>query len=371
MVLRKWNKTRNCYDWYFRAYYRDRNGYLKRKAEKVGAEPVITKSDAQRAERIFLGNVAKGNWFEDEKKVKMLFKDAAAQFLEKYLKPRKKSSDKDEQRINNLNRFFGNKYIDEINTFMVQRYQADRVKEVKEPTVNRELSIMRTVYNRFIDWKWISANPVKGVKFFKESERRRYLSPEELQDFFHELDLLSSEFPDHYDSIVLAMSTGMRSISEIFNLKKAQVNWVVHQIILPDTKSGEPQTVRLNETALKTLKRAFERNKKGEYVFYNTQGRRLKSFGRWWYRFLKKAGIKDFRVHDLRHCFASYLAMSGKVNQFHLQEALRHKSLAMTKRYVHLMPSHQDEVVKSLDGFLGSYIATVDKNKGKVIALKR
>jgi len=147
MVFRKWNKGRNCYDWYFRVYYRDRNGCLKRIARKVGPEPVITKFDTQRAERIFLGNVAKGNWFEDEKKTKMFFRYAAGVFLEKYSKPRKKSWNKDEDRINNLNRFFGNKYIDEINSFMVQRYQADRVKEVKGSTVNRELSIMKTIYN--------------------------------------------------------------------------------------------------------------------------------------------------------------------------------------------------------------------------------
>lgn len=366
MVIRKWNKTHNCYSWYFRAYYRDKNGFLKRVAHKVGLEPVITRSDALRAERIFLGNVARGNWFEEEKKIKRLFKDSAVQFLDKYSKPKKKSCDKDEQRINNLNRFFGNRYIDEINTFMVQRYQADRVKEVKGSTVNRELSLMRNIYNRFIDWGWVVVNPIKGIKFFEEEGRCRYLSPEELKVFFIELELLSSYLPYLKSIVMLAVSTGMRE-SEIFNLKHTQINRVVNQITLEDTKSGGRQTIRLNETALEVLNSV---KKKGDYVFYNTKGRRLKGFGRCWYKLLRKAGIKDFRFHDLRHCFASYLSMLG-ANQLDLKAAMRHKSLAMTERYVHLMPSHQDKVVKKLDGFLDTYIDTQDKEKGKLISLKR
>ena len=81
----------------------------------------------------------------------------------------------------------------------------------------------------------------------------------------------------------------------------------------------------------------------------------MKSIRRSWYTLLDKAGIKDFRFHDLRHSFASYLAMQG-ANQFDLQDALRHRSLVMTQRYVHLMPSHQDKVSGLLDDFLDEHI---------------
>ena len=184
------------------------------------------------------------------------------------------------------------------------------------------------------------------------------------------LELDYSKFPDHCDCVILAMTTGMRSESEIFSFKKAQVNWVTSQITLEETKSGKREIVRLNETALNVIKRAFNRNKKGDHVFFNTKGRRLKRLGRWWYKLLKRVGIEDFRFHDLRHCFASYLSMSG-ANQFDLKEAMRHKSLSMTNRYVHLMPSHQDGVIKRLDGFLDNYIDNQDSNSRKVVALKR
>lgn len=149
-------------------------------------------------------------------------------------------------------------------------------------------------------------------------------------------------------AIMLALATsGMRE-QEIFTLKLPQVNPYNNQLLLPITKSGKPETIRLNETALGTLK---DIPKKGEYVFNNTNGKRLKNIRRSWYTLLTKDEIKDFSFHDLRQFFATYLAMQS-ANQFDLQDTLRHRSLAMTQRYVHLMPSHKDKITNLLDIFL-------------------
>jgi len=52
-----------------------------------------------------------------------------------------------------------------------------------------------------------------------------------------------------------------------------------------------------------------------------------------------KAGIKDFRFHDLRHTFASFMAMDGRTTA-EIAGALGHKTLAMVKRYSHLSDTH-------------------------------
>jgi len=66
----------------------------------------------------------------------------------------------------------------------------------------------------------------------------------------------------------------------------------------------------------------------------------------------KKAGITDSRFHDLRHTYASHLAMIG-VHIRALQELLGHKTLAMTQRYSHLAPEQLQNAVKMLDGVIG------------------
>jgi len=66
----------------------------------------------------------------------------------------------------------------------------------------------------------------------------------------------------------------------------------------------------------------------------------------------KKAGITNFRFHDLRHNYASHLAMRG-VHIRALQELLGHKTLAMTQRYSHLAPEQLQKAVKLLDGVIG------------------
>jgi site-specific recombinase XerD len=64
---------------------------------------------------------------------------------------------------------------------------------------------------------------------------------------------------------------------------------------------------------------------------------------------LDRAGIRDFRWHDLRHTFASRLVMRG-VDIRTVQELMGHKTLALTQRYSHLSPAHKLDAVQRLTG---------------------
>ncbi|MCK5662109.1 MAG: site-specific integrase, partial [Thiotrichaceae bacterium] len=67
-----------------------------------------------------------------------------------------------------------------------------------------------------------------------------------------------------------------------------------------------------------------------------------------WMTALEKAKIEDFRLHDLRHCTASYLAMNG-ASLAEIAEVLGHKTLQMVKRYAHLSDGHVSSVVESMN----------------------
>ena len=85
------------------------------------------------------------------------------------------------------------------------------------------------------------------------------------------------------------------------------------------------------------------------YVFYDiATGKPYQDVKRSFHTALRRAGIRDFRLHDLRHTFASHLVMSG-VDLTTVRELLGHKTLTMTLRYAHLAPTHKVKAVDILD----------------------
>jgi site-specific recombinase XerD len=84
------------------------------------------------------------------------------------------------------------------------------------------------------------------------------------------------------------------------------------------------------------------------YVFCNNDGKPYESIKTAFHTAIKRAGISDFRFHDLRHTFASHLVMLG-IDLKTVQELLGHKSFEMTLRYSHLSPAHKNKAVELLD----------------------
>jgi site-specific recombinase XerD len=88
------------------------------------------------------------------------------------------------------------------------------------------------------------------------------------------------------------------------------------------------------------------------YVFCSENGKPYGSLRKSFETALKKAEIKEFCFHDLRHPFASHLVMSG-VDLMTVKELLGHKTIKMTLRYAHLSPSHERNAIESLEYFGG------------------
>ena len=85
-------------------------------------------------------------------------------------------------------------------------------------------------------------------------------------------------------------------------------------------------------------------------VFCNRVGKPYRSFRTAFESARQKAGIVDFKFHDLRHTFASRLTMAG-IDLPTVQELMGHKGISMTLRYTHLSSDHKQRAVSALEQF--------------------
>jgi integrase len=138
---------------------------------------------------------------------------------------------------------------------------------------------------------------------------------------------------------------------EILSLKWDNTDLNHGFILLDRTKNGERREIPINDT-VRGILQGLTRRLDIPYVFYNdTSGKLYQDIKRSFNTAVRRAGIRDFHFHDLRHTFASHLVMAG-VDLTTVSRLLGHKTLTMTLRYAHLAPSHMVKAVDILDSTL-------------------
>jgi len=227
----------------------------------------------------------------------------------------------------------------------VQTWATRRRAEVEPATVNRELSFLRRVFSVALANALVERNPVKAVKFFHEpSCRVRFLTEDEEPRLREQLD------PSQWQIVEFAFNTGLRQ-SEQFGLRWEHVNLANRVLTIPRSKHGGARHVPLNDSATAIL-RSLPSRFHSRWVFPSGTGKtplnRTNFRQRVFNPAVREARIENFRWHDLRHTFASRLAMKG-VDLNSIRELMGHKTLAMTLRYAHLSQSHLHHAVKQLD----------------------
>lgn len=221
------------------------------------------------------------------------------------------------------------------------------VRKRQPTTVNRYFEWLRKVLNLAVRDGKLQSNPVLKLRLAKESQgKTRFLSPEE------ESRLMGALGPRYAVWARLAILTGMRQ-TEQFSLKWADVNLERGLLTLPKTKAGDVQYVLLNDEA-KQLLQGLTVGNGSVWVFPSENPDTFLDprnfYDRIWIPAVKRAGIEWVTWHDLRHTFASRLAMAGH-NEGTIAALLRHSSTALVKRYAHLSPSHLNAAVESVAAF--------------------
>jgi integrase len=251
----------------------------------------------------------------------------------------KKSLLDDKKNLRWLHIHFAGKMLQSINKQEIERITKIKASDgVKNATINRILALIRSILRKaMLDWEWIDKIP--KIKLLPEPKKRvRWLTGEEITKLIDQL-------PDHLKHVVaFAIETGLRH-SNITNLKWSHVDidrsfaWIDSD----SSKSGHAIPVPLSSKALGIIKAQIGKHQ--EYVFtYNNNQVKCCST-RAFRNALSRAGIEDFRFHDLRHCWASQHIQNGTPLHI-LQELGGWQSAEMVKRYAHLSGEHLKKYVK-------------------------
>jgi site-specific recombinase XerD len=213
-------------------------------------------------------------------------------------------------------------------------------------TFNRYRALISLVYGLGIRNEKVHANPARLVRNRKENNVRvRFLTQEEETRL---RACAEATCPEHLTELDLALHTGLR-LSDMYGLTWENVNLSRRVLTVPRSKNGEMQHVPLNSAVLKALAELRKRGDGTGRVIRNLHGEPLAGPRHWFEPAIKKARIRAFSWHCLRHTFASRLVMAG-VDLRTVQELLGHKSVAMTVRYSHLAPKHTLAAVERLVG---------------------
>jgi integrase len=217
-------------------------------------------------------------------------------------------------------------------------------RTVSAGTVNRVIGVLKAVLNAAVEWEWLDRAPVtKRAKVV--TKRIRWLTQAEAARLLVEL-------PAHLaDMAQFSLETGLRR-SNVTGLQWSQVDLVRRVAwIHPDqAKARRPITVPLSDTAVAVLRRQVPKKRLPEFLesVFVYHGRPVyQTVTAAWKKACKRASIRDFRWHDLRHTWASWHVQRGTPLQV-LKELGGWETLEMVQRYAHLSAAHLAQWVAPL-----------------------
>ncbi len=287
-------------------------------------------------------------------------KELADRFDKEHISIRVKASTAKEYR-RNLERFIlpalGRLTITNITRADVAKFHHD-LRHIPYQA-NRCLEVISKMFSLAEMWglRPDGSNPRKHIRKYPEEKRERFLSAAELRrigEVLREMECEGIELPSAILAARLLILTGCR-LNEIMTLKWEHVDLSEKVLRLPDSKTGA-KVVHLGQPAIDLLETA-ERITDNPWVNTGTlEGTRLSDLQPFWQRVRARAGLKDVRIHDLRHTFASTAVAAGQGLPM-IGKLLGHTQVQTTARYAHLAAEPvkiaADSVANSLRQALG------------------
>ncbi len=237
-------------------------------------------------------------------------------------------------------RLWGHLQCSEITREMIQGFILKR-RRVSACTANRDMVSLRSLFNFGKKQNWINVNPSEGIELLPVEKKVKYIPP--LEDIFQVIAAAEPETQDY----LWAIRETMARVSEVNRLTWDDVDLEGRYVILYTRKKKgghlTPRKVPMTEHLFKILSRRYaQRNKQMPYVFWHTYtsrktGEQRQGSFRRRKRLMpglcKKAGVRYFNFHALRHSGASVMDSLG-VPIGSIQRILGHEQRSTTEIYL-------------------------------------
>ena len=209
---------------------------------------------------------------------------------------------------------FGSLQLGDITPELIESYKSDRLGHCKPATVNKELSTLKAMLHKAVEWNVLKHNPASAVKKLPEPELKiRYLKQSEIDNLLEAAQAPPS--PEWMHAFIsTALYCGLRK-AELFNLYWGDINFV-HGILTVQpkddwhTKNYKKRIIPLHPDLIKSL-RNLKLHPTSPYVFCNPDGSGFHDIRGSFNTTEERAGIKHLTFHEMRHTFASHLVMNG------------------------------------------------------------
>jgi integrase len=284
----------------------------------------------------------------------MTFGQLAARFIGDGM-----SSPYSRDRLNALMPFFDGMPLLRINKAAIREYREERhhEKTLKAATVNRDLSVLRRILNWGVEENYLASNPLGRLRMERERRTKRPILS------LREEQLLLAASPEHLQRIILcALHTGMRR-GEILNQKWEDIDFDNRILYVTHSKTPEgeareiPLTNRLYEMLL------ARREHRGLIFTYN--GDPIKIIKTTWVSSQRRAGIRHFRFHDLRHTANTRMMLAGVLQEIR-REIIGHasqRSRDVNDRYTQIELPVMREAISKLEVWLASQALLLQNEK--------
>lgn len=268
-----------------------------------------------------------------------------------------KSKDRDVYSLQHLEQYFAGDDILTMSRSYIRGYMKIRtIQGVKNSTINRELRYIRAAINFYkLEHQLDFLNPFTNLSLRESDAIVRYITSTEATNLVDSATIYART-PQLPAFITLALNTGCRK-SELFSLEWSRVDFSQRLIILGSqhTKSARRRYIPMNDKTMETLEglRYWTKKKYPHSPFVMPSGSRsghITCMKNGFRNACDRAGIYNFRIHDMRHTFASWLVQNG-VSLYHVKELLGHASITTTEKYAHLSSEHLHDAVRTLPNF--------------------